>query len=216
MAARAGVQMASGPNEGESLRVRAEQLIRESNKLIHRSYALQRRTAALQDELRALQSCTEKGNPVRSLAWNQSSPLDWVVDLALRLTDASKGNLQLFDPTSGVLHIAAQSGFKRKFLQHFECVRAGEAAACGEALQTRSRVIVEDVTRSPVFHGTPALDVLLDAGVKAVQSTPLVSRSGAFLGMLSTHWESPHLPSSFDLARLDVLARSVAEWLEQP
>ena len=208
--------MGSNPNDGESLRISAEQVVRNSNELIEQSKELQWRMAVLLNHLKALQRCTGNRNRAGCLAWNQSSPLDWVLDLALRLTKATKGNLQLFDPESGVLHIAAQTGFNRKFLQHFEFVHAGEAAACGQALQTRRRVIVEDVAQSTVFDGTPAREVLLDAGVKAVQSTPLVSRSGAFLGMLSTHWASPHLPSSFDLARLDVLARSVADWLEQP
>jgi len=207
--------MASGPNEGEALRIKAEQVIRQSRKLIQQSNALLWQTAELLNDSKALRGCTRKLDPVGCSAWNQPPPLDWVVDLALRLTNATKGNLQLFDPTSGVLHIAAQSGFKRKFLKYFECVHAGEAAACGQALKTRRRVIVEDVAQSAVFHGTPALEVLLDAEVKAVQSTPLVSRSGAFLGMISTHWASPHSPSSFDLARLDALAHAVAYWLEQ-
>src|SRR5215469_17089624 len=151
--------MASDPIEGESLRIRAEQVIRESNELIHQSNALQRRTAALMDNLKALRSCKGNRGSASCLAWNQSSPLNWVVALALQLTKAPRGNLQLFDPTSGALHIAAQVGFRRKFLQYFECVHAGEAAACGQALQTGRRVLVEDVTRSLLFHST-ALEVL--------------------------------------------------------
>jgi len=61
-----------------------------------------------------------------------------------------------------------------------------------------------------------AVLLAIAAGVKAVQSTPLVGRSEAFLGMLPTHWASPHLPSSFDLARLDTFLRTVGDWLEEP
>jgi hypothetical protein len=74
--------------------------------------------------------------------------------------------------------------------------------------------MVEDVTESPVFHGTLALEVLLDAKVRAVQSTPLVGSSGAILGVLSTHWRSSHRLRNSSLVRLDVLARTVARWLE--
>jgi len=41
-------------------------------------------------------------------------------------------------------------------------------------MQRGERVVVEDVTTSPVFAGTAALDVVLAAGVRAVQSTPLL------------------------------------------
>ena len=40
------------------------------------------------------------------------------------------------------------------------------------------RVIVEDVTTSPIFAGIPALKVMLSAGCRAVQSTPLLTRAG--------------------------------------
>lgn len=131
----------------------------------------------------------------------------------LRITDAAKANLQIFDSTHNCLQIVAQLGFSQPFLDFFNSVHAGEAV-CGHAFATRNRVIVEDVTESPIFRGTPALEVLLDAGVRAVQSTPLVSSSGTVLGILSTHWPSPGCLSTRALASLDALTRLVARWLE--
>ena len=49
---------------------------------------------------------------------------------------------------------------------------------CGAALRRGKRVIVEDIEQSSIFIGTPALEIQLKAGVRACQSTPLVSRSG--------------------------------------
>jgi PAS domain S-box-containing protein len=67
---------------------------------------------------------------------------------------------------------------------------------------------------SPIFAGNPALDVLLAAGVRAVQSTPLVSRSGQMLGMFSTHYRVPRRPSESQLRMLDLLARLAADLIE--
>jgi GAF domain-containing protein len=53
---------------------------------------------------------------------------------------------------------------------------SGAKGACGTALERGERVIVEDVEQSPVFAGTEALEIQIKAGVRAVQSTPLVSR----------------------------------------
>jgi PAS domain S-box-containing protein len=76
-------------------------------------------------------------------------------------------------------------------------------------------MVIDDVTASPVFVGTPALDVLLSAGVRAVQTTPLVSRSGRLVGMLSTHYGTPRRPADRDLHVLELLARQAADWIER-
>ena len=49
----------------------------------------------------------------------------------------------------------------------------------------------------------------------AVQSTPLVSRDGRPIGMISTHWKSPHTPAEGELRLLDVLARQAADLIER-
>lgn len=148
-----------------------------------------------------------------SLRCNGHSLLNWAVDSAIRVTNATKGNLQIFDPASGALQIVAHRGFKQPFLDFFKRV-TGDESACAKAFGTCQRVTVEDVTESPIFCGTPALEVLLDARVRAVQSTPLVGSSGAILGVLSTHWPSPRRLSNDALVKLDVLARTVARWLQ--
>lgn len=48
-----------------------------------------------------------------------------------------------------------------------------------------------------------------------MQYTPLVSRSGQLLGMISTHWRAPHQPTERALQRFDVLARQAADLVER-
>ena len=48
-----------------------------------------------------------------------------------------------------------------------------------------------------------------------MQSTPLISRTGRMLGMISTHWSQVHQPSDHDLRLLDVLARQAADLIER-
>jgi GAF domain-containing protein len=141
------------------------------------------------------------------------SMLGPVVDAAVRITGADMGNLQLFDPASNSLRIHAQRGFSDDFLKFFDCVHGGQAA-CGTAVKSRRRVIVRDVAESPIFCGATALEVLLDAGARAVQSTPLIGPSGSLLGAISTHWASPYRPCSKDLSSLDLLVLTTAAWLE--
>jgi len=53
------------------------------------------------------------------------------------------------------------------------------------------------------------------SGIRAVQSTPLRSRSGRPLGMISTHWRTPHEPTEDDFRFFDVLARQAADLIER-
>src|SRR5262249_822967 len=51
--------------------------------------------------------------------------------------------------------------------------------------------------------------------IRATQSTPLVSRSGQLLGMISTLCREPHQPTERTLRSLDVLARQAADLIER-
>src|SRR5215469_11861081 len=119
--------------------------------------------------------------------------LSEILDAAIEVTEADYGNIQLLD--QGLLRIVTQRGFAKEFLDFFEDVSHDSRSVCGAALQSLSRVIVEDVVSDELLRGTSASDILLRAGVRAVQSTPLVSSSGQIYGMLSTHFRRPHRPN---------------------
>ncbi len=137
-----------------------------------------------------------------------------VLDTAIAVTEADKGNVQLVDSNSGVLTIAAQRGLERPFLKFFEYVR-DDASACAAAMRSGARVIVENVQESEIFAGQPSKDVLITAGVRAVISTPLMSSGGNLLGMISIHFGTPHKPEERELHLMDLLTRQTADYLER-
>jgi hypothetical protein len=139
--------------------------------------------------------------------------LSEILDAAIEVTEADYGNIQLLD--QGLLRIVTQRGFAKEFLDFFLDVSHDSKTACGAALQSHSRVIVEDVLYDELFRGTPAGDILLRAGVRAVQSTPLVGSSGEIYGMLSTHFRRPQRPSDRALRYLDLLAIQAGYVLER-
>src|SRR5262249_85517 len=143
------------------------------------------------------------------------SLLKEILRAAEAITDADRGNVQLLDCTTGALHIEAHHGLSDSFLDFFNHVYENEAAVCGTALAQRERMIVEDVDQSPIFGGTPALQVLQREGVRAVQSTPIVRRDGVLIGMLSTHFKSRRQFGERDLRLLDLLVRQAADLIEK-
>jgi PAS domain S-box-containing protein len=132
-----------------------------------------------------------------------------ILDMAVDVSRASFGNIQLLDPKRSTLHIVAQRGFPQWWINYWDNVAEGRGV-CGTTLQRRERVIVDDVEQSPIFTAAD-LDVQRQAGVRAVQSTPLVSRSGQLIGMLSTHFTQPGRPTEQTLLLLDRLAREAAD-----
>jgi PAS domain-containing protein len=137
-----------------------------------------------------------------------------IVEVAISVSGADFGSIQLLDPATSDLRIMGQRGFPQWWLDFWNSTSKGKGA-CGTALERGERVIVEDVEQSPIFAGTPALEIQLRAGVRAVQSTPIVSRSGKPLGMFSTHYKRPQRPDERALQLLDLLARQAADILER-
>lgn len=135
-----------------------------------------------------------------------------VIDTAIELTSADFGNVQLLDP-DGHLRIVAHRGFPDWWIEYWDSVTLGNGA-CGSALAQNARIVVEDVAQSPIFVGSPALDIQLKAGIRAVQSTPITGKSGQVIGMLSTHYRKPYRPDAKTLKVIALLAANAATLIE--
>jgi len=139
-----------------------------------------------------------------------------VLDAAIGLTSAGMGTLQKYDPEHGeLLLLAAKGNFHPEAAAFWERVNRATATTCGMALSLGRRVIVPDVESSSFMAGTADLDALRRSSIRSAQSTPLVSRSGRLLGMISTHWSKPHHPTKHALRLLDALARQAADLIER-
>lgn len=145
---------------------------------------------------------------------------DEVLDTAAAIMDADFASMHLFFPErcegQGELLLLGHRGFDPESEESFKWVRAGPGSSCGEALRTGGRVIVRDLETCDFIAGTPRLKDYRRLGCRAVQTTPLVSRSsGAIIGMISTHWREPHTPEETRLRLLDVLARQAGDLIER-
>ena len=136
------------------------------------------------------------------------SVLDFALSRSLELTGTELGNVQLMDWSTGYLAIAAQHGFNENFLSLFRFVKAEDGSACGRAISERKPIIIEDVLSDREF--APYRTIALDAGFRAVQSTPLISSGGAFVGVLSTHFPAKHRPADHEILALRITAELVA------
>lgn len=133
------------------------------------------------------------------------------LDTALHLTRAHLGSAQSVDPFHGGLNLEHQRGFDPDFAETFATVTTG--TVCSHAYDTRQQTVVADLSSDPRVDGSTQTP-LLEAGVRAVQSTPLLTAAGDCVGVISTHYpDALGLPGTGVLARLTDIATEVGGWL---
>ncbi len=135
-----------------------------------------------------------------------------ILDTAVAIMRADFGSIQLLDPARGELRLLDHRGFgDRKFR---EWVHPTSRTTSERALSTRERVVVPDVLRCEWME-VEDQQRFLEMGIRSSQTTPLVSRSGSVIGMISTHWRPPHAPSRGDQRMMDLLARQAADLIDR-
>jgi signal transduction histidine kinase len=139
--------------------------------------------------------------------------LQEILAAAAGLTGTDKGNIQILDPATGRLRLLVHQGLSPQFVEFF--ADDGWGVTCGAAAANKARVIIEDIERVPALRAAEAFTVLRRDDIRAVQSTPLISRDGRVLGVLNNHFRVPTRPSERQLRYIDLLARMAADLIER-
>ena len=150
---------------------------------------------------------------------NVESLYEKILDAAVSIMRSDFASLQMLFPERGAggeLRLLAFRGFSPQAAAFWEWVGFDSAGStCGAALRTSERVTATDVEKCDFMTGTEDRAMYLQTGIRACQTTPLTSRDGKIVGMISTHWRNPHQPSERDLRLFDILARQTADLIER-
>ncbi|WP_395747425.1 PAS domain-containing protein [Prosthecobacter sp.] len=138
-----------------------------------------------------------------------------ILDTAVAIMASDMASMQMYDPAQEELRLLAWRGFHPLSAEHWASVSIRSHTSCGQAGSQSLRILVPDVEDCPSLHGTADLHEFRRSGIRACQSTPLLSRTGRLLGMVSTHWRQPHEPAEHDLRLFDLLARQAADIIER-
>jgi two-component sensor histidine kinase len=142
-----------------------------------------------------------------------------VMDAATAIMRSDFASVQMLHPERGQvgeLRLLAWRGFTPNAAKSWEWVGADSpGTSCAAALRTGRRVIVPDVQECDFMAGTEDLKVFRETGIRACQTTPLLSRRGKLVGMISTHWRNPYRPTERQLRLLDIVARQAADIIER-
>lgn len=139
-----------------------------------------------------------------------------LVDAAVAIMRSDFGALQVLQHGAErvELKLLASRGFPEEARKFWSTVDANSACICGTALRKGGRVISGDLVNDRIATDEN-LAMYLKVGIRAGQSTPLVTRHGRLVGALSTHWSCPHTPTDHQLRLLDILVRQAADLLDR-
>lgn len=127
------------------------------------------------------------------------------------LHGAPFGNMQLHSSKDDALHLVAQTGLPRAFVDYFRRVGRDDVTVCARALRSKKSEVVEDLEVDATFK--PHLETARAAGVRSVQSAPIIGKSGQLVAVVSTHFSRPFRPTPIEAGVLDAYTEIAGDHL---
>ncbi|HVO88324.1 MAG TPA: PAS domain S-box protein [Casimicrobiaceae bacterium] len=142
-----------------------------------------------------------------------TTALQMIVETLVELHDADFGMLSTYDPSTRELRKVASIGLDEPALSVLGRVAPGpQSGAGGTAFATRMRAMVEDVETDPTFIGLR--EVARSSGIRAAHCTPIITRTGEIVGVLSVYFRRTRKPSELEMQLADMCAGQAAERID--
>jgi PAS domain S-box-containing protein len=138
-----------------------------------------------------------------------------LLNAATAIMHSEMATMQMLVPEKNELLLLASKGFDPEVIKHWEWVKMAAESSCGTALKENKRIIIPDIETSEYIKSEENRAAHRLARIRTAHSTPLITRSGILIGMISTHWNAVHEPTERELNLFDVLARQAADLLER-
>ncbi len=137
-----------------------------------------------------------------------------ILSTARALMHADFASMQTYHATTDELILMANHGFHPEAAEIWKYISLGASTTCGQAALKGCRVINQDLEDPALGLTLKQLRPFRLSGIRSCQSTPLISRKGDFIGMISTHWGKVHQPTESELQVFDILVRQAADLIE--
>jgi PAS domain S-box-containing protein len=136
-----------------------------------------------------------------------------LLDAALVLMRCAAASLHLLEP-DGTIRLGVSQNLNSQ-TDTLALVDTAFASASAQALERKARVIIPDLEAWQVVDDPGYIYDYRRTGIRAMQSTPLITVNGRPVGIISTYWRHPHNPTENELAQLDVLGRQAADLIDR-
>lgn len=147
-------------------------------------------------------------------ARNVTQAMTEVLHLATSFADTKWGAVHMVDADDRRISLVAVQGFNEDglFFRTYRERDLRQPSVILDKLRTkRQRIIFPDVKRAEMSEAVRAM--MLDAGIAAMVSIPLIGPERQFLGVLTVHFATPRTLDSFTLRLLDLLGWIAGEFV---
>jgi len=165
-----------------------------------RAMEAEQRLAGLVRDLRAIQ---EMG---RRLLLMSDAPEQFaaVLKALCEVLDTDKAQVYLFDAATDCLQSAADVGLSESVRMAWRTTTSGVGAS-GMAFKENHAIIIQDTEQDERYAGWR--DFTRAAGVRSMESRPLVNMKGEVFGVLAVYFSQPRIPTERDTYFADVLSQ---------
>ncbi|PYG90344.1 PAS domain S-box-containing protein [Ruminiclostridium sufflavum DSM 19573] len=139
--------------------------------------------------------------------------LDEIIETVIEFTNAAACCIHLLDDQAKKISVMAHYGLDEASLKFFSKAHNFHKLY-EQILKIKERIIIEDISQSNMFifkNDIPNISMLSN---RTIQFTPLISRSGQLLGILSTQYRPHHHLEEWENSLLDMLARLSLDIIE--
>jgi PAS domain S-box-containing protein len=139
--------------------------------------------------------------------------LEEILTTACEFTHTARGCVQLISEDGNRLEMYAWRGYRNDslFIEHFRY--ESPKVACDRVRRHREPLIIEDIENFPPLVGSRDREVAVAENIRAMQSTPLITREGKMVGVLSNQFSQPHRLTDSELRLIDLLAWTAADFI---
>lgn len=167
----------------------------------------------LASELASVKQLQELSSHLIHKEEDEQNIYDELLNASVKIMNSDLASLQLYHQEAKTLTLVANRNFHPLSASYWHTVSADSGSVCGEALRNGLRIVVSDIEAEDFAKSE--LSIFRHSGIRAVQSTPLLSRNGKIIGMISTHWKAPRVLSDDDFIFFNLLARQAADIIER-
>ena len=137
-----------------------------------------------------------------------------IIGAAMTLGNADAGTVHMLDQRTNRLTLIAAVRVDDSLTEALRRIESGSPLPQALALASRQRVSV-DFDAATESNRDGAILLHAQSGYRTGNATPLISRAGRMVGMLSTLWKLRHRADERELRFIDLLARQAADFVEQ-
>ncbi|HEY8918625.1 MAG TPA: PAS domain S-box protein, partial [Chitinophaga sp.] len=138
-----------------------------------------------------------------------------ILDALMSIMQSDMGSIHLLNIEKQALYLLAHTGFDDAAAADLEWIPANTDSIYSWTLNKKNRLTVNISESTKISLSKKELATYEHLGIHVIQSTPLITRKGKVLGVITCYWKNSQALPQSEMHIVDVLARQAADLVER-